>query len=120
MHTDPLKEEKVEFRVITWLADKGFQVVRRNWAFCHGKVDIIASRLGRLHFIGIATRNNGGDPVSSGECITRRKMLSFLQASKQYLLRNPEWKDAMVDILTVTMSGEEPGDCMLTRNIKLV
>jgi putative endonuclease len=120
MQTNPLKEDKVEYRAMSWLADKGFQIVKRNWAFCHSKVDIIASRLGRLHFIGIATRSAEGDPFIPGECITRRKMLSFLQASRQYLQRNPEWKDAMIDILTVTMAGEEPRDCMLTRNVRLL
>ncbi|NCI46135.1 YraN family protein [Sediminibacterium soli] len=119
MQTDPLKEEKLELRVAGWLTEKGFLLIKRNWAYCHGKIDIIASRFGRLHFIGVTTKSYHPVNTISDEGITRRKMLSFLQASQQYLQRYPQWKDVMIDILTVTMIGEEPKDCTLTGNVKL-
>jgi putative endonuclease len=119
MQLDQFREEKIELRVLNWLAEKGFELIRRNWQYCHSEVDIIASRFDKLHFIGITTMNYPEDGLPT-HGVTRRKMLSILQASQQYLKRNPEWKEAVIDILTVTLVSEEPKDCILIKNIKMV
>lgn len=116
MQQQPIHEEKIEMRVISWLTDKGYDLIKRNWQYCHGQVDIIASRFNQLHFIGITTKKypENGLPC---EGITRRRMLSFLQASQQYIKRNPQWKNAVIDILTVTMVQDEPKGCVMTKDI---
>lgn len=103
-------------RVISWLTDKGYDLITRNWQYCHGQVDIIACRFNQLHFIGITTKKYPENGLPH-EGITRRKMLSFLQAAQQYLSRHPQWKNAIIDVLTVTMIQDEPKDCVMTKNI---
>lgn len=105
-------------RVLKWLAEKGFRLIKQNWRYCHGEVDIIASRSDQLHFIGITTKSYPETGLPQ-EGITRRKMLSFAQASQQYLKRHPQWKEVIIDVLTVTMIKEEPTDCILVKNIRL-
>jgi putative endonuclease len=118
MYLNPLKEEKIELRVLNWLADKGFQLVKRNWEYCHGRIDIIATRLGELHFIGITTRHLPATDADA-QSITRRRILSFLQASQQYLQRNPQWKNVVIDLLTVTLVHDEPVNCSITKNVRV-
>lgn len=118
MHWNQLKCEKLERRVLNWLTEKGFQTIKQDWHYCHGQVDIIASRLDQLHFIGISTkRSNETGFAEKG--ITRRKIVSFLQASQQYLKSHPEWKEVIIDILTVTFIEEEPADYRLVKNIRI-
>ncbi len=119
MQPDHFTEEKIELRVLNWLAEKNFQLIKRKWQYCNCEVDIIASRLNKLHFIGVTTMQYP-DTGLPAQGVTRRKMLSILQASQQYLKRNPEWKEAVIDILTVTLVSEEPKDCIYTRNIRMV
>ncbi len=119
MQQHPLQEEKIELRVINWLSEKGFHLIKRNWQYCHGQVDIIASQSGQLHFIGIATKNYPENGFSD-QCITRRKMLSFLQASQQYLKRNPQWEKAVIDVLTIMMVKDEPVECRMVRDIRMI
>jgi putative endonuclease len=115
----PLTDEKIELRVTNWLADKGFQLVKRNWGYCHASVDIIATRFGELHFIGITIRHLPGHDIVAATGITRRRMLSFLQASQQYIKRNPQWKDVSIDLLTVTLVHDEPVNCSMTKNVRV-
>jgi putative endonuclease len=119
MNTYPQKDEQIELRVLNWLADKGFQLVKRNWKYCHDSVDIIATRLGELHFIGITTRHLPGQAMIDGQSITRRRILSFLQASQQYLKRNPQWKNVSIDVLTVTLMDDKPVSCCISRNLRV-
>lgn len=119
MNTYPQTEEQIELRVLNWLAEKGFQLVKRKWEYCHDSVDIIATRLGELHFIGITTRHLPGHDIIDAQSITRRRMLSFLQASQQYLKRNPQWKNVSIDVLTVTLVDDMPVNCNITRNLRV-
>ncbi|MBV9986549.1 MAG: YraN family protein [Chitinophagaceae bacterium] len=118
MQQSPFTEEKVELCVLNWLANSGYHLIRRNWQHCQDNVDIIATRANRLHFIGITTKKYP-DTGLSCQGMTRKKILSILQASQQYLKCNPQWKEAVVDVLTVTLIREEPADCVLTRNIQM-
>lgn len=114
----PINDEKLELRVLSWLSDKGYDLIKRNWEYCREKVDIIASHLGQLHFISISTKKYPESGLGS-QGFTRRKMLSFLQASQQYMEYNPQWKKAVIDVLTITMLQDEPIDCVMTRDIKM-
>jgi Holliday junction resolvase-like predicted endonuclease len=118
MQQSPFTEEKIELCVRHWLANSGYQLIRQNWQYCQSSVDIIAARYNRLHFIGITTRKYPDNGLSC-QGMTRRKVLALLQASQQYMKRNPQWKEAVVDVLTVTLIREEPADCTITRNIQM-
>lgn len=115
---NPVNEERLELRVLSWLTDKGYNLIKRNWEYCNDKVDIIASHLGQLHFISITTKKYPENGLGS-QGFTRRKMLSFMQASQQYLQHNPQWKKATIDVLTVTMLKDEPMDCVLTKDLRM-
>jgi Holliday junction resolvase-like predicted endonuclease len=118
MQQNLFTEEKVELCVRHWLANSGYQLIRLNWQYCQANVDIIAARYNRLHFIGVTTKKYPDNGLSC-QGMTRRKVLALLQASQQYMKRNPQWKEAVIDVLTVTLIREEPADCTLTRNIQM-
>jgi putative endonuclease len=110
--------QKLEPRVLNWLAQRGFHLIKQNWRYRYDKIDIIATCADQLHFIGITTRNYPEVGLSE-QGITRRKMRSFLEASQLYLKRHPEWKEVIIDVLTVTVIKEEPADFILVKNIRV-
>jgi putative endonuclease len=118
MQQNPFTEERVELHVIDWLSKSGFDLIKQNWTSFQAQVDIIASKYNQLHFIGVTTKKYPDNGLSC-QGITRRRLLSLIQASQQYLKRHPEWKEVVIDILTVTLIREEPANCTLTKNIRL-
>ena len=42
-----------------------------------------------------------------------------MEASQQYLRRHPEWREVIIDVLTVTVMKEEPADFILVKNIRV-
>lgn len=56
-----------------WLADRGYEIVERNWRCAAGELDLVARHAGWLVGVEVKTRSGlaYGDPL---EAITRRKL----------------------------------------------
>lgn len=85
-----------------FIAEKGYQILERNWRFKHWEVDIIASKNHKLHFIEVKTRNSlrFGKPEES---ITREKMTHLKNAAEQYQYQHPTWKYIQFDVIAITL-----------------
>lgn len=86
----------------SFLLQKGYQLLERNWRFKHWEVDIIASLGNKLHFVEVKTRNSlrFGKPEES---ITREKMTHLKNAAEQYQYQHPEWKYIQFDVIAITL-----------------
>jgi len=85
-----------EDRAISFLEDRGFLVIERNFYSRFGEIDLIASRDGVLHFV----------EVKSGECdpiyqITPRKLSKILKTVQIYLSKKRIYCDYVVDAVIV-------------------
>ncbi len=87
---------------VTFLVQKGFTILERNWRFRHWEADIIASQKKLLHFIEVKTRRSlrYGHPEES---ITREKMNHLKNIAEEYQYRHPEWKYIQFDVLAITL-----------------
>ncbi len=67
-----------EGMAVTWLEDRGYSILHKNWRHGNWEVDIIASKGKRLHIIEVKTRTSSffGNPE---ENMTNKKM--------QYLIK---------------------------------
>ena len=96
-----------EKMAITWLTRKGFEILHQNWRHSHWEVDIIASLNNVLHFIEIKTRRTKkfGFPE---EDVTKKKLINLINASEEFIYQYPEWKNIQFDILSITLSKNQP------------
>jgi putative endonuclease len=99
-----------------FLAEKGFEIVERNWRFKQLEVDIIASKNNRLHFFEIKTRTSDkyGKPEES---ISKQKMMNLKNAAEEYQYLHPEWKYVQFDAVAITILYGNPAEYFLIEDI---
>jgi putative endonuclease len=71
----------------TFLVKKGYDIVKRNFRFGHGEIDIIARKEDLLIFVEVKTRTNYefGEPELA---ITKSKQKQIIKIAKAYLYIN--------------------------------
>jgi putative endonuclease len=107
---------KGEELAATFLVEKGFEIVERNWRFKQLEVDIIASKNNRLHFFEIKTRTSDkyGKPEES---ISKQKMTNLKNAAEEYQYLHPEWKYIQFDAVAITILYGTPVEYFLIEDI---
>ncbi len=100
----------------SWLQQKGYTVIERNWRHRHWEVDIIASKDRKLHFVEVKTRSNHrfGKPEES---IGRDKMTALKNAAEEYLYRHEEWKYIQFDVLAIILQGTDAMEVLLIEDV---
>lgn len=101
---------------VKYFRERGYEIRHCNWRHKHWEVDIIASRADKLHFIEIKTRRSlhFGLPETS---ISRKKIQNLLNAASVYLELYPEWKKIQVDVLSITLEGQEVKEFFLIEDV---
>ncbi len=91
----------------THLLTAGYMIMEKNWRYSHWEVDIIATKNDTLHFIEIKTRRSKkfGYPE---EKVGKKKIENLINAAEQYLYLNPQWNRIQFDILSITITINEP------------
>lgn len=99
-----------------YLLEKGFSILHQNWRHSHWEVDVIASINGILHFIEVKTRrtNKFGFPEDD---VTKKKMENLINASEEYLLLYPEWKQIQFDILSISILKNQPAEYFFIEDV---
>jgi len=99
-----------------YLLKKGFNILHKNWRHSHWEVDVIASLNNTLHFIEVKTRrtNKFGFPEDD---VTKKKMENLINASEEYLLLYPEWKQIQFDILSISILKNQPAEYFFIEDV---
>jgi putative endonuclease len=89
----------------TYLTNKGYEIIARNWRSGHKEVDLIASKDNVIIFFEIKTRANldFGNPEES---VTRKKMKLVKEAAHDYLVNKPIQRIQFDIIAMVITEGE--------------
>jgi len=107
---------KGENMAATYLCEKGYIILARNWRHRHWEVDIIASLKNKLHFIEVKTRTNEtfGKPEES---IGVKKMSHLKNAAEEYLHQYPEWKYIQFDVLAIILNGDTAKEIFMIEDV---
>ena len=99
-----------------YLLKRGFNILHKNWRHSHWEVDVIASLNDTLHFIEVKTRrtNKFGFPEDD---VTKKKMENLINASEEYLLLHPEWKQIQFDILSISILKNQPAEYFFIEDV---
>jgi putative endonuclease len=69
----------------TFLLEAGYFIKERNWRCRSGEIDIIAEHNGRLIFIEVRTRKQGGRFGTAAESVDHRKQKQVRETAQVYL-----------------------------------
>jgi len=94
------KGDYAEERAYTYLLEKGFMVVERNFSSRFGEIDIIATKDKVLHFVEV---KSALDYELAIQNITKSKLSKLLKTGDVYLKKNGLHNmDYMYDAIIVT------------------
>ena len=78
------KGKKAEEIATNYLIDKGFTILKRNFYFRGGEIDIIATRDNVIHFIEVKSGDNF-EPIYN---VTPKKLKRIIKGAYIYLKQN--------------------------------
>lgn len=89
-----------------WLANRGYQIIEKNWRFRRLELDLIAEKGNMVHFIEVKCRRSlkFGMPE---ENVSLKKIKKLLDAAEEYLNTYPTGKRVQFDVLAVTLVKED-------------
>jgi len=110
--------KKGEALAITWLHQRGYELLYKNWRHAHVEVDIIAIKENVLHFIEVKSRSSNafGYPEES---VSEKKMQNLMLAAEEFLFRFPHWKRIQFDVLSINISKAGNIDFFLIEDLYL-
>lgn len=89
------------------LAEKGYELVARNYRVGKGEVDLIVKKERLLVFVEVKTRTNltFGHPE---EAVSRRKAMLVVRAADEYIFRTNWHGNIRFDIVAVVFHRGQP------------
>lgn len=83
-----------------WLRRRGYLIRELNWRAGRYELDIIAERLGVVHFIEVKTRKAGG-LTKPEDAMTQSKSDSLIHAARAYIAQKRVYNDTQFDLVAV-------------------
>ena len=83
-----------------WLRKHGFRIMHRNWRSGHLELDIVARKLGVVHFVEVKTRRAEG-LTTPEDALTRDKVSTLLRAANLYVATYKIDEDIQFDLIAV-------------------
>jgi putative endonuclease len=108
--TDKIKTgNKGEELAANFLANKGFEIVARNYRYKHSEIDLIVKKELLLVFVEVKTRRSSafGEPETF---VTPRKVAKVLEGAEQYILENNWHGNIRFDIISVKTGSTDTLD----------
>ena len=94
-----------EEAVCHYLAERGYNIVERNYRIKGGEIDIIAENGDYLAFVEVKSRKP--DSLVSGfEAVNKRKQGLVIRTAAEYCCRHPNALQPRFDIAQVVIAGE--------------
>lgn len=110
--------EKGEQLAYAWLAERGYEIMHRNWRHKQYEIDIIASKNNFLYFIEVKTRYASmfGHPEDS---VGKKKFRNLQRAADEFLFLNPGHKWIQYHILAITIYKHKDPEFFLLEDVFL-
>jgi len=109
---------KGEEMAASWLINKGYKIIQRNWRCGQLEIDIIATKDDCLHIVEVKARNHStiGHPEDG---VGKIKFKSLQRAADLYLRKNPHYNWLQYDILAITLFKNKEPEFFLIEDVFL-
>ena len=107
-----------EQMAISWLKEKGYEILHCNWRHSYYEIDIVAKKGEKLHIVEVKARqgNYFGNPEDS---VTKKKFKHLQKAADEFLFLNPGYKWIQYDILAITLHKNKETEYFLLEDVFL-
>ncbi len=107
-----------ETMAVSWLANKGYCLLFRNWRHAHYEIDIVASLENVVHFIEVKTRRNKkfGEPEES---VDNKKISYLMKAGEAFQYQHPQWKRVQYDVLSISIAPNNTAEYFFIEDVYL-
>ena len=97
--------KKGEEIATSYLIDKGFKILERNWYWDHKEIDIIARQGDEIVIVEVKTRE--GDYFEEPwEAVSNRKIRNLVEVAEAWLLRKNVDLETRFDVISIIFSDE--------------
>jgi putative endonuclease len=99
-----------------YLAERGYEILERNWRYLRFELDLVAVKEDVLHFIEVKTRktNEFGLPE---EAVDEIKISRLIEAGEAFLDQHPDWKQVQFDVLSICMNPLDEVEYFLIEDV---
>jgi putative endonuclease len=90
------------------LKDKGYNILRRNYAVHNvGEIDIIAEKDEEIHIFEVRTRRNIGYYPDSAESVVLRKRNKVIKTAERFIIENDLYgRNVVFEVIMVTHDAQ--------------
>ena len=94
-----------EDKAASFLTEKGYEIVERNYRYKKSEVDLICKKQGLLVFVEVKTRSNKafGEPETF---VSHSQQKAILRAAEEYMLENNWPGDIRFDIIAIVINKD--------------
>ena len=100
----------------TYLEEKGFAILHRNWRSSYYEIDLIAIKEGRLHFVEVKARSSKKWGLPE-DAVTKTKFNRLLQAADEFLHQHRQYKHVQYDVLALLKERNGPLEYFLIEDV---
>lgn len=91
---------------VSFLENKGYQIITRNFRYQKAEIDIIAKVENLIVIVEVKARKSDAF-ISPQEAVNKNKIRLIISATDYYLQENDELSEVRFDIITITKNGKE-------------
>jgi len=95
--------KKGEDRAAEFLAEKGYEIITRNYRFRHAEIDIIAKKNKILVFVEVKTRTNTSYGMPE-EFVDATKRRLIMKAAENYIFDHDWHGDIRFDVVSLVIN----------------
>lgn len=100
--------KKGEEIAVEYLISKGFEIIKTNFIFSHGEIDIIAKKLDTIHFVEVKyrSRSDFGSPFMS---VNKNKIRLVLRTTDGFFITHPHFANhgRQMDVISILEENEK-------------
>jgi putative endonuclease len=115
-HNDLGKE--AEELAVSYLADRGYEILHRNWRHFPYEIDIIAKKDELLRIIEVKALKTSGLRYPE-ESVTKRKFRYLMKAADEFLFQNQQYRNLQFDILSIVLNPYKDPEYFLIEDVFL-
>ena len=90
----------------SYLTEKGYKVIERNWRCKKGELDLICTSGKKIIFVEVKTRSDQGQGTAL-ESLKHQQKMKLLRTASNYLCQTGLWaRECRFDFVSVTIGPE--------------
>ena len=101
---------------VGYLRQNGYLICATNWRQGRYEIDIVAQKMGVVHFVEVKTRN-ALSLATPEQAVTKTKISALHRAASAYLTKNRVVGDVQFDLLAVDIFPDSTFDVRFIENI---